>query len=98
MKSRESFKAAIRRVFRDYILGLRKTGALGKVLERAAADAEFKARLIESPRSVLEQSGVVLPDGINVEVLVNTEKLIHIVLPPYIGNTAEGGRSCKPTD
>lgn len=92
MKSRESFKAAIRRVFRDYILGLRRTGALGRVLERAAADPEFKARLVESPRSVLEQCGVALPEGINVEVLVNTEKLIHIVLPPYIGTAADKER------
>ena len=91
MQERESFRAAVRRVFRDYILGMGRTGAFGKVLERAGVDPDFKTRLVESPRQVLEESGVKLPDGITVEVLVNTDKIINVVLPPYVGRTPDRG-------
>lgn len=46
---------------------------------------EYKARLIKEPEVVLAELGIVLPEGMVIKFLENTEDTIHIVIPPYVG-------------
>ena len=45
----------------------------------------FRARLLEEPEAVLSEFGIVLPEGVAIQFLENTETTIHIVIPPYVG-------------
>jgi hypothetical protein len=51
----------------------------------AMRSTEFRTRLLENPGSVLNEFGIVLPEGLTIKFLENTETTIHIVIPPYIG-------------
>ncbi len=51
------------------------------VVARYYGDPDFKAKLDADPTTVLTEEGVEIPENSKVELLFNTEKLIHIVLP-----------------
>ncbi len=51
------------------------------VISRYYGDPDFKAKLDANPTDVLKEEGVDIPAGSKVELLFNTDKLIHIVLP-----------------
>ncbi|SMM98760.1 hypothetical protein SPONN_2799 [uncultured Candidatus Thioglobus sp.] len=51
------------------------------VVARYYGDPDFKAKLDANPTDVLTEEGVEIPEGSKVELLFNTDKLIHIVLP-----------------
>lgn len=55
--------------------------ALAKLIAKAWADAQFKARLMADPASVLRAEGVAIPEGIRVDVFENTDDRIHLVIP-----------------
>lgn len=58
---------------------LRKTWA--RVVAKAWADEEFKARLLADPAAVLKEAGLDVPDGVTLHVVENTDSLTHMVLP-----------------
>lgn len=52
------------------------------VIERAWADAAFKAKLLKSPQPTLErEAGLKFPAGAGVKVLEDTDGQVHLVLP-----------------
>ena len=54
-----------------------------QIADRAAADAEFRARLLDDPKGAIgDELGVTLPDGFKVEVHEEGADVAHIVLPP----------------
>ena len=54
-----------------------------KIIERAVADGEFRARLLADPREAIrELTGTPLPDGITIEVHQESAASFHLVLPP----------------
>jgi len=55
------------------------------VLLRAVRSAEFRERLVRDPHAVLAEVGIVLPEGVAVDVVENTSDTVHIAIPPYIG-------------
>jgi len=55
---------------------------LGKIIAKAWRDPAFKAALIANPTAALKAGGVDVPAGMAVTVLENTDKRIHLVLPP----------------
>lgn len=55
------------------------------VIVRAVQSPEFRARLLDNPEAVLSEMGIELPEGVKVIFVENTDKLVHIVIPPYIG-------------
>ncbi len=55
------------------------------VIEPAVRSPEFRTRLLEQPAAVLSELGIVLPEGMVIQFLENTENTIHIVIPPYVG-------------
>jgi hypothetical protein len=53
------------------------------ILRRAAADGEFRARLIADPKvAISDETGATLPDGFNVVVHEDSATTAHLVLPP----------------
>ena len=54
-----------------------------QILNRASEDGEFRALLIEDPKSAISaEVGVTIPDGFNVEVHEDSANTVHLVLPP----------------
>jgi hypothetical protein len=55
---------------------------LGDVISRCWKDAAFKERFLASPRAVLEEHGIDVPPGVEVQVVENTAQRVFLVLPP----------------
>ena len=58
-----------------------------KVVARAWTDPAFKAQLLADPQATLAAAGLSIPPGVTVKVVENTDKLVHLVLPPPIANS-----------
>ena len=59
---------------------------MGQIIAKAWADEGFKQRLLKNPAAVLKDEGVDIPQGLEVRVVENTDKVFHIVLPPKPAN------------
>jgi len=55
---------------------------VGDIIAKAWADQDFKKRLLEDATTVLQEEGVLVPDGVEVRAVENTEKVFHLVIPP----------------
>ena len=53
-----------------------------KVITKAWGDPKYKARLMADPRAALAEAGVEPPPGLDFKVVENTNKVVHLVLPP----------------
>jgi len=52
------------------------------LLRRAAADPDFRDRLLQNPKSVIEaEIGLRFPDGLTVQVHEEKLNQLHVVLP-----------------
>ena len=80
----ERFFNTIRRYFKDYMISMSQRGPFGELIHKASRDAELRERFVQSPNKVLAETGVKIPDGTKVEVFVNTDKTIHVILPPLV--------------
>jgi len=57
----------------------------GAIILRAVEDHAFRERLLSEPLAVLAEHGIVLPEGVRATFVENTRDVIHIAIPPYIG-------------
>jgi hypothetical protein len=53
-----------------------------KVITKAWSDPKYKERLLANPRAALAEAGVSVPASLDFKVVENTNKLVHLVLPP----------------
>ena len=54
-----------------------------KIVDKAAEDMDFRARLLSDPKGAIEQElGVTIPASLSIEVHEDTEAAEHLVLPP----------------
>ena len=61
-----------------------------KVIGKAAADAEFRARLLSDPKGAMEQElGVTIPASMAIEVHEEDASTAHLILPPVGALSAE---------
>ncbi len=56
--------------------------AYGKLVAKAWSDADFKAQLLSDPMTVFKGNDVTIPEGIEVRMVENTDKITHFILPP----------------
>jgi hypothetical protein len=65
--------------------------AIGKIIARAWTDEQYKARLVSDPRSVFDEAGLDLPEGVEIRVVEDTPGINHFVLPvaPAEGELSE---------
>ncbi len=54
---------------------------MSQLIAKSWADEGFKVRLLADPAVVLEAEGLHLPEGLNVNVIENTDKVFHLVIP-----------------
>ena len=71
--------------------GTGDSAAIGKIIARAWSDEGYKARLVSDPRSVFEEAGLDLPEGLDIRVVEDTPDVRHFVLPlaPAEGELSE---------
>ena len=55
--------------------------AYAKLVAAAWADESVKQRLIESPKQVLKEYGVEMPEGIDIRVFENSDNIVNLVIP-----------------
>jgi hypothetical protein len=92
MAGSASFLGSVRRFFRDYLLVMEARGPFGQLVQRATEDTALRQRLLQAPKQVMAEAGVTLPEGLEVEIVENTDKVIHLVLPPLVeARETEGG-------
>lgn len=91
MSKKPTFFNSISRYFGDYLTSMGARGPIGQLLLKATRDAQLKKKLIETPETTLAEAGVKLPKGAKVTVLENTDKVIHIVLPPLLESDDKKG-------
>ncbi len=53
---------------------------MGKDNYQGTGDEDFKVRLIAEPAAVLKEEGIVVPDGITIKVMEDTESVTHVVI------------------
>ena len=51
------------------------------IVAKYYGDPDFKAKVDANPTEVLKTEGLEIPEGSRVELLFNTQNLVHIVLP-----------------
>ena len=59
-----------------------------KIVSKASADAEFRARLLGDPKGAIAQLGIAIPASLAVEVHEESANTAHLVLPA--GSLTEG--------
>ena len=54
-----------------------------QILSKAAADSDFRARLLADPKAAISaETGQTIPDGFDVAVHEDSAATAHLVLPP----------------
>ena len=81
---------------------------LGQILAKAWEDAAFKQRLLQDATTALKEEGLPVPEGLEVKVVENTEKVFHLVLPwapvtsklttEQLAGLSGGGSQCNCKD
>lgn len=93
MTERVSLRGVFRRLFEDSVGAMGGRSPFGRLMQRAVVDPELRQKLVRTPKVALAEAGVVLPDELAVEVLENTDKVIHLVLPPLVHAGAREGEA-----
>jgi len=53
----------------------------GGIIARAMTDGPYRQKLLADPRGALREEGVELPGELEVRVVENTPRVLHLVLP-----------------
>jgi hypothetical protein len=64
------------------MINLEERKQWNKIVARAWSDEDFKQRLISDPASVLEENGITVPEGVNVQVKEASRSDGTLILPP----------------
>ena len=61
-----------------------------QLIARAEADEKFRAQLLENPKAAIkDETGLSVPDGINIRVVEDDASDYHLVLPPAGRNLSD---------
>jgi hypothetical protein len=52
-----------------------------ELVVRARKDATFKSRLMANPATVLNENGLTVPDGVEIRIVENTDRVFYLTLP-----------------
>ena len=63
--------------------------ALVQVFAACWKDEALKARFMSDPKAVMAEYGIDVPDGIDVNVVENTDNTVNITMPAGPANAAE---------
>ena len=54
----------------------------GQIVARAWADEDFKAQLVENPKTIMREYGLELSPDVRVVLVEDTAEVRHFILPP----------------
>ncbi len=60
---------------------IQQSDNLGRIIKKAWEDEAFKQRLLDNATEVFNEESIDVPEGMEVKVVENTEKVFHLVLP-----------------
>ena len=60
--------------------------AYGKLVAKAWADEDFKAKLLADPAAVFKDNEIAVPEGVELKIVENTKSKFHMILPPVPGD------------
>ena len=63
--------------------------ALAQLFAACWKDEALKARFMSDPKAVLTEYGMDVPDGIDVNVVENSDNTVHITMPPAPAGDSE---------
>jgi hypothetical protein len=52
-----------------------------KLIAKVWSDEAFKERLLMDPRATLDAEGIQVPEGVEVKVVEQTDKIFYLVIP-----------------
>ena len=55
--------------------------SLTEFMDQSASDESFRKNFQSDPKGVLSKSGYELPDGIDVEIVSDSEDTVHLIMP-----------------
>ena len=61
-----------------------------QIVAKAWADPAFKAKLLADPMVALKEAGHIVPDGLIVKTVENTDKHVYLVLPARPTELSDG--------
>ncbi|MGF1470886.1 MAG: NHLP leader peptide family RiPP precursor [Rubrobacteraceae bacterium] len=62
-----------------------------RLMQRSVEDEEFRQRLLDDPRTAIEQEiGTSLPEEVEIRTVEETQDAVYLVLPPKPQSAAEG--------
>jgi hypothetical protein len=53
----------------------------GQIVARAWSDDEFKQRFLSDPASVMSESGLPVPEGVEIRAVETTDEVLYLTLP-----------------
>ncbi|MGF1470873.1 MAG: NHLP leader peptide family RiPP precursor [Rubrobacteraceae bacterium] len=63
-----------------------------RMMQRSLEDEEFRQRLLDDPRAVVEQEvGTSLPEGVEVRAVEESQDTVYLVVPPKPQGSAGSG-------
>ena len=66
---------------KSVITGQENSQNWARLVAQVWADDRLKQRLLTSPAAVLKEFGATIPEGMEVRVVENTERVVHLTLP-----------------
>ena len=63
--------------------------AMAELFAACWKDEALKARFMSDPKAVLAEHGIDVPDGIDVNVVENSDNTVHITMPKAPGGSTE---------
>ena len=91
MAEKVSLRRSVRRFFDGYLTALGAKTPFALLIQQAVADASVRRKLVDSPQTTLAEAGVIMPDGLDVQIVENSDRVIHLVLPPLVSAQAQKG-------
>ncbi|GMU33593.1 MAG: hypothetical protein HS101_13750 [Planctomycetia bacterium] len=91
MAEKVSLRRSVRRFFDGYLTALGAKTPFARLIQQAVADASVRRKLVDSPQTTLAEAGVIMPDGLDVQIVENSDRVIHLVLPPLVSAQAQKG-------
>jgi hypothetical protein len=59
----------------------RRQRVFANIVAKYYGDPDFKAKVDANPTEALRKEGMDIPTGVSVKLLINSDKVMHIVLP-----------------
>jgi hypothetical protein len=62
---------------------------MAQLMAKVTTDETFKAQLLENPVAILKAEGIEVPEGLEIKVLENSDKVFHLVLPYQLSELSD---------